>query len=434
MAVADVPIPGPGARLVSAYSGPRHLARLLRHVADGLERTGIAHLPAPPGAEEPAWRRWLRHRALTKPTLWRNHRQAIETGFLAAGTSAVLVLPTGAGKTTLSELKIAATLSAGRKVIFLVPTLALVDQLRDDLAESFPKSLANYEISVDGDLLAFIAGPEFGEIEVMTPERLLAVLSFADTDVADVGLIVFDECHLLSPVGGGARSVDAMLCLLHALRRAPQADYLLLSAMLQNAAEVAEWLANLSGRPCVSFLDWWKPSRQARGVVIYLAGELNAANQLVRAANFARRHRQPVNRPPLNVSPFALFGLDHAWTRNAPADRRLVRLSDEAVTLSYGTTRAAPNANQVGASLASSAARAGLKTIMFVNQADHAPATAHRMRAGLPDAGALTEMENDLWQDVIAELGDAKHSLINPTTPALPHNGDMIAIERRLAN
>jgi hypothetical protein len=120
---------------------------------------------------------------------------------------------------------------------FIRPTAdALVDQLRDDLAESFPKSLTNYDVSADGDLVSFIIGPELSAAEVMTPERLLAVLSFADADVADVGLIVFDECQLLSPTGDGARSVDAMLCLIHALRRAPQADYLPLSAMLPEEA------------------------------------------------------------------------------------------------------------------------------------------------------------------------------------------------------
>ncbi|GAN61736.1 hypothetical protein ACI01nite_25960 [Acetobacter cibinongensis] len=433
LAVANVTAPRPGARLVSAYAGPRHLARLFRHVADGLEGAGTTNLPAPAGAAEPAWRRWLRHRALTKPTLWPNHRQAIATGFLDAGTSAVLVLPTGAGKTTLSELKIASTLSAGRKVIFLVPTLALVDQLRDDLAESFPKSLANYEISADGDLIAFISGPELGTIEVMTPERLLAVLSFADADVAELGLIVFDECHLLSPAGGGARSVDAMLCLLHALRRAPDADYLLLSAMLQNAPDVAEWLGQLTGRPCISFLDPWKPSRQARGVVAYAENQLNWANQVVRAANSAVRNNRQANKPPLDLVPFALFGLHNAWARNAPADRRIVRLSEGNVRLNYGVAGATPNSNEVGGSFAASAARAGLKTIMFVNQADHAPSTARRIRAGLSGVGALTEFENDLWTDIIAELGGPQYSLLDPTAPALPHNGDMIAIERRMA-
>ncbi|MGF7163316.1 superfamily II DNA/RNA helicase [Rhodoligotrophos appendicifer] len=432
MAIADVAPAAAGARLVSAYAGPRHLARLLRHVADGLEGAGIANLPAPAGAAEPVWRRWLRHRADTKPTLWPNHRKAVATGLLDAGTSAVLELPTGAGKTTLSELKIAATLSAGRKVIFLVPTLALVDQLRRS-SDNFPKSLANYEISADGDLVAFISGPEFGAIEVMTPERLLAVLSFADADVAELGLIVFDECHLLSPAGGGARSVDAMLCLLHALRRAPQADYLLLSAMLQNAPDVAEWLEQLSGRRCISFVDPWKPSRQARGVVIYAKNQLDWAHTTVRAANFAKRTDQPAHKPPLNLTPFALFGLNNAWARNAPQDRRIIRLSDGTVSLNYGVTGATPNSNEVGASFAACAARAGLKTIIFVNQADHAPTTAKKIKARVPAVGALNELENDLWQDIIAELGGAQHSLLDPTAPALPHNGDMISIERRMA-
>ena len=153
----------------------------------------------------------------------------------------------------------------------------------------------------------------------------------------------------------------------------------------------------------------------------------------MRTANFAERNDQPVHRPPLDVSPFALFGLHHNWARNTPADHRLVRLSNGTVRLKYGKGGATPNSNDVGASLAASAARAGLKTIMFVNQADHAPSTARRIRAELPAPGILTELENDLWQDIIAELGGAQHSLIDPTAPALPHNGDMIAIERRMA-
>ena len=422
-----------GARLYSAYSGPRHLARLLRHVADTLEGVGIIHLPAPAGADEAGWRTWLRHRAASKPTLWPNHRAAVATGFLDAGRSAVLVLPTGAGKTTVSELKIAATLTAGRKVVFLVPTLALVDQLRDDLAESFPERLANYEVSVDGDLSALVAGPELKSIEVMTPERFLAVLSFVEADTTEIGLIVFDECHLLSPHGGGSRSVDAMLCLLHAIKRAPDADLLLLSAMLRNADEVAEWLTDLTGRPCDGITDPWKPSRQARGVVVYPEAEVIQATRIVRAKARARALQLDYDAPPLLAHPFAVFGLHNAWARNLPADYRLVRLSDMPVELSHGTNRAAPNSNKVGASLARSAALAGLKTIMFVQQADHAPSAARGMCAGLPAPADLTETENDLWLDIVEELGGPQRSLIDPMASALPHNGDMIALERRLA-
>ena len=253
LASQELEISAPGAALVSVFAGPRHLARLLYHLADDLSAAGILNLQSPSGANGQFWTRWLHHRAATKPILWRNHREAIESGILDAGRSAVLVLPTGAGKTTLSELKIAATLARGKKVLFLVPTLALVDQLRDDLEEAFPKTLGNLEVSADGDLTALITGSDLQTIEVMTPERCLALLSHAPDAIAEVGLVVFDECHLLSPVGGGERSLDAMLCLLHILNRACDADLLLLSAMLTNAKEFADWIEISTGRPCAAF-------------------------------------------------------------------------------------------------------------------------------------------------------------------------------------
>ena len=265
LAVEEIVLPGDGGHLISIYGGPRHLARLLRHVSGTLAGAGVAELPPPQGVDSTFWRRWLNHRIHSKPMLWPNHRAAVASGFLETGQSSVLVLPTGAGKTTLSELKIGATLARRKKVIFLVPTLALVDQLRDDLRLSFPSDLGGIGVSEDGDLAALLTGPELNAIEVMTPERCLALLSFADADVSDVGLIVFDESHILSKQGGNARSVDAMLCLLHILKRIPDADLLLLSAMLTNGDEIAAWLREVRGRPCTAFHDPWKPSRQARG-------------------------------------------------------------------------------------------------------------------------------------------------------------------------
>ncbi|WP_333606019.1 DEAD/DEAH box helicase [Novosphingobium sp.] len=430
LATRSLDLPDTGLNITSSYAGPRHLARLLIHAADGLEDAGVTRIPPPLGAEENSWKLWVRHRASSKPVLWPNHRSAVATHFLDVGKSAVLVLPTGAGKTTLSELKIASTLSAGKKVIFLVPTLALVDQLRDDLAESFPESLIDSVVSADGDLTALIRGPELESIEVMTPERCLALLSFTETDMSDLGLLVFDECHLLSPDGGGSRSVDAMLCLLHAIKRAPNADLLLLSAMLKNAGEVADWLETITGRPCIGFHDPWKPSRQARGVVIYPKAQVDAANVVVRRK---KRLKAAYKAPPLNADAYALFGLHHAWVETVATDTRLVRLSDVPVILGHGTGGASPNANDVGAALAKSAAAAGLKTIMFVQQADHAPTTAKRLRGKLPSPPDLTETENGLWVDAVAELGAASCSLFDPTAPAIPHNGDMIPLERRLA-
>jgi hypothetical protein len=433
MSVSDIPLEELDRGLTSVFSGPRHLARLLRHVADGLEGAGIVYVPAPRGAAQNFWSRWLRRRARTKPLLWRNHRTAIQTGMLNAGQSTVLVLPTGAGKTTLSELKIAASLAANKKVIFLVPTLALVDQLRDELTETFPATFADVEVSVDGDLTGLIAGVALQSVEVMTPERCLALLTHSPESMEDVGLVVFDECHLLSPQGGGARSLDAMLCLIQILRHAPAADLLLLSAMLTNANEFAGWIHEITNRPCRAVVDLWKPSRQARGIVIYERARLNE----IRAAGLRkladRRHRRRSPAVDTSVVPFALFGLHQNWNPGAAADTALLKLSDRAVRVSLSAQAwPTPNANGVAAALATNAVRAGLKTIVFVQQAAHAPKTAKGIADDLPRIGALTDSEQELWNAVVTEFGGAAFSFIDPGAAALPHNGDMIALERRL--
>jgi hypothetical protein len=429
-----------GGRLFSSFAGPRHLARLLSLIFDALEAAGVANLPPPDGTDPAFWRGWLAHRARTKPVLWRNHRTALATNFHWSGQSAVIVLPTGAGKTTLSEIKIASTLSTGRSVVFLVPTLALVEQLREDLAGSFPQELTAVTPSVNADLTALAAGLRLERLEVMTPERCLAILSFAPEAFANVGLIIFDECHMLTPKGSGKRSIDAMVCLLQAIQRAPNADLLLLSAMITNHDELAAWIAMLTGRPCRSISDLWKPSRQARGVVIYNEEEVsearNSAGAWRRAKIAAKAARRKAPRKPRTcATPFALFGLQHNWHPEAPQDTSVVKLLSEPVDLTIASTGAhlTPNANSVAAALAVGATTGGLKTIVFVQNAGHAAPTARKLSAHVPQPSALTESELRLWDEIQAEMGGAEHSLVNPQDGALPHNGDMLVFERQFA-
>jgi ATP-dependent RNA helicase HelY len=429
LAIADLVVPGDGGAMTSAFTGPRHLARLLRQVAEGLMGSSLAALPVPAGANAEVWRTWIRNRARSKPTVWPNHRPAIDDGLLDAGRSAVLVLPTGAGKTTVSELKIAATLAAGRKVIFLVPTLALVDQLKDDLARSFPDDLGGLVVSTDGDLSVLASGPELGDIEVMTPERLLATLSFADADVSEVGLIIMDECHILSPVGGGSRSLDAMLCLMHAAKRAPKADFLLLSAMLTNGEELAAWLTTLLPGEARYYYEPWKPSRQARGVIVYPKAPLDALSSYARSK---RRGLDP-RKPSLDLPAHALFGLQNNWNRDQAQDTALIRLLPDLVRIAVGKGGPTANANKVSAAIAARTAGAGLKTIIFVQQADYACSTAKTLAPKLPAVGNLSADESTYQQEIAVELGPTGRSLVDPKAAAIPHNGDMLAPERRLA-
>ena len=139
--------------LTPSYPGPRHLASLLRSAGSALRAASLASVLPPSGADPDIWNAWIRHRTISFPYVWPNHRSVIEQGFYQTGHSAVLVLPTGAGKTTVSSLKIAGVLAAGKKIVFLAPTHALVEQLTEDLQEMFPQSIIGSRVSSDFDLL-----------------------------------------------------------------------------------------------------------------------------------------------------------------------------------------------------------------------------------------------------------------------------------------
>lgn len=431
--------------LHTTYPGPRHLSSLLLAAYDGISDAALTKIPPPVGADQNFWQSWLGYRAQMFPFVWPNHRQAIGREFHQTGKSAVLVLPTGAGKTTVSSLKIAGVLARGKKVVFLAPTHALVDQLTDDLQKMFPKDLLGSVVSSDFDIL-LQTGAQIQEIEVMTPERCLAMLSFAPDTFEDVGLLIFDECHLLSPQSGKIRrALDGMLCVLAFNRIAPEADTLFLSAMLQNGDDFSQWISALTGRGSVCVDLLWKPSRQARGVVIYSNNTLkdikkNANKEQMRLDRKSRKIASSLRTAAarmLVIEPFAIWGLQHNWLSDNTAEFLLTSVSDSLVSLNgtkkYGPLKLIPNVNEVAARLAESAARNQLKTIVFVNQKSHAVSTARTISSELGEGVRASDSEQILWDALQLELGDLRHSILDGPAIAVPHNAAMLRLERDLA-
>jgi len=189
---------------------------LLSHLVEGVQASMLVRLPAPLGANNNAWNEWTKTQARSRPFLWVNHLKAISTGYLDRGQSMVMTSPTGSGKTTLSILKIAATLCAGESVVYLAPTHALVDQVEADLSGH----IGDIEpVSVEDTALEEL-GEKLPLFSVMTPERCLALLGFSPDLFAKVGLMVFDEFHLIGADDPSrthkinARAIDAMLALI----------------------------------------------------------------------------------------------------------------------------------------------------------------------------------------------------------------------------
>jgi hypothetical protein len=363
-----------GKELVSLYPGPLHLANLLLGLEGNLIGTALSRIPTPDGIDESVWWKTLQRMARQRPYLWRNHREAINNSYLERGVSSAISFPTGGGKSTLAELKIATVLLSGGRVVFLAPTHALVGQTERSLKNTFHDYSVLAEVEDDVGDIALL-----GEVTVMTPERCLMLLSVDSDAFVDVGLIVFDECHLLHPREGNRsrRGIDAMLAILNLTSIAPSADMLLLSAMMKNTQEIAGWVTYLTKRQCLALDMSWKPTRQVRGCVVYPAEQITALKAtLAKARDTYPKHSNPPAevKSTLLAQPFGLFSLLQTWSTTNRKDYALQQLLCNGRLLSTGRARdgrwyLTPNGNETSGALAAAAARSGMKTLVFVQNA-----------------------------------------------------------------
>ena len=426
---------------LSVFSGPGHLASILIAVAGDMARGAVVALPPPGGVDPNAWRAYVGRVARRRPVLWRNHRDAIDRGYLEPGVSSAVGFPTGSGKSTVAELKIGTVLLSQRSVVFLAPTHALVDQTRGSLARAFPAASVRYEYIDETDFS--LVQDEPPDILVMTPEACLARMSFDASILEDTGLLVFDECHLLHPteVASDRRALDAMLCVINFARAAPQADFLLLSAMMKNTEEIADWIEDLTQRHCLSLSLSWKPTRQLRGSVVYQDRDISALNTMLQDRRPATRTKTipaPVKRA-VPAQPFGLFSLKQTWATRARNDYAFSPLLDETPLLGVNPSwQLTPNSGEVSSAIAAAAAKSGIKTLIFFQTIRNAASAAKKISDRLgPARIRLSEEEQALCDIAKRELGDAAHLYLSVRrgrieTLAAVHHGLLLPEERRL--
>ena len=418
---------------ISLFAGPHHLALLLIHMGKTIRRSFIINTPPPVGSDDTIWNEWLTAEAKRWPFIWQNHREAIATGYLNRGCSLVMTTPTGSGKTTLAALKIAATLAAGKTVLYLAPTRALVGQIEHDLRERLGTIRKAQSIE---ELAATDKVETLPDIAVVTPERCYALLIFAPELFQNVGLLVFDECHLLGASTAtpdnvrrvDRRSIDAMLCLLTFMTIGTSADYLLLSAMVSNGEEFAAWLQEMLKRPVLSFDDKWKPTRQLRSCVMYAHDDLTALRQAVRAGE-----KKP------KAIPYGLFSLVSGWHPETPEKFLLRPFTIQPVSLGlnkHGHITA--NRLEAAMQIARPFADAGLKVLIFCDSIRNCVSVAKNLNDLTPPPppppfnSTRNEEQNKLRDTSISELGAVTAIYDAGTTRAAVHHGELLTTERRL--
>ena len=177
----------------------------------------------------------------------------------------VIALPTSAGKTRIAELCILRALADGKRTIYVTPLRALSAQVERVLARTFVP-LGEAVTSLYGASGATVADTKTlasASIVVATPEKLDFALR-QDPDVLnDVGLIVFDEGHM---IGVGSREIRYEVLIQRLLRRGDAAGrrIVCLSAMFTPGdpyfKDFGDWLR--SDAPGEPVNVQWRPTRQ----------------------------------------------------------------------------------------------------------------------------------------------------------------------------
>lgn len=214
-------------------------------------------LPIYSGLAKDNWTEYLKKNGSIKE-LWPSQKLLGEQGILK-DTSAIIQMPTSAGKTKSIELIIRSSFLSARASLAVVvaPFKALCQEIRSELVRNFEGEL----ISIDGvsdvpqmdftdfDLDGFLdldfTSIETDSILVLTPEKLMYILRQSPELAERIGLVIYDEGHQFD---SGPRGVTYELLLSSLKSLIPkETQTILISAVINNSQKIGDWLNGEDG-------------------------------------------------------------------------------------------------------------------------------------------------------------------------------------------
>lgn len=204
-------------------------------------------LPAATDLATEVWAPFLSRQSALKE-FWPSQKALADAGVLK-GLSAVVQMPTSAGKTKATELIIRSAFQASRTqtAIVVAPFRALCHEIANSLHEAFVED--GYAVNQLSDALQrdYLKAQTISEADsgpqkvlVVTPEKLLYAIRQDGGFLEGVGLLIYDEAHQFD---NGKRGVTYELLLTAIKRSTPiTTQSVLVSAVVGNADELAQWL------------------------------------------------------------------------------------------------------------------------------------------------------------------------------------------------
>lgn len=411
----------------TAFADIHHLSSLLLVVIDRTSRRSLIYnIPRPTDGDAEVIQdfvTYLRYRARGdetrggRPFLWPSTLEYASDCLPGPSKDAVVAMPTGSGKSFVAELAATHALCSGW-VLYLAPTNALAHQIRRDLTHAL-RPFQQVEVR------AFVGWEEYTTlteeqinlaerhfVAVMTPEKCALAMRLYPERFTNCSLCVFDECHLLNDQ---QRGVTADILLAQLSMGAPNIRFVLMSAMVSNPEELAEWLSSAHDGRAAPKTVRWRPSRTMRGLLFLDQNALDA--------NFQPAKTELEQLPEQRVSikfnvPMALIaGLSGPWTMAGPPDYRVTRLPidfEAKAARRRGGRRVSKQfdswKNTASRQVSELLARSGMSVLCFILASrHHAFSGAHKVSGVMPGSLGATESFPSLveaWLKIAdAELG-----------------------------
>ncbi len=214
--------------------------------------------------------RYIRLMAFNEPPvmeLWHSQLEALSVALNNANRGGIINLRTSAGKTRIAELAMLQALCAdpSARIIYLAPFRSLAFEIERTFSESL--SVLGFQVShiyggarvsrIDVELI------EESSVIIATPEKVRVLFRSVPSLLDNVKLVVVDEGHLIGPSERYIRN-ELFIDHLRSFSRSIGSRILLLSAVLPNSKQMAEWI---TGDQNVRAVSQWKPSAERYGIL-----------------------------------------------------------------------------------------------------------------------------------------------------------------------
>jgi helicase len=197
---------------------------------------------------------------------------ALSKGLLES-RNLLITTPTASGKTLIAVIAAIKPIEKGLKVVYLSPLRAIATE-----KYRYLQVLQNIDI-IDKRIRIKIATSDYdssgmevsnADVIILTNEKMDSVIRHGAEWIADVGLFVTDEVHLL---GDKERGPTLEMILTKIRKMYPQSQILALSATVTNSEDIAKWLG------CELIRSNWRPTKLVEGVYEHGTVNMNDGSQ-----------------------------------------------------------------------------------------------------------------------------------------------------------